>query len=226
VRTPSRPLAGKVVVIDPGHDGGNANAPTAIARPIWIGTQYRACDNTGTETADGYTEHAYAFDVSQRLRAILVSAGATVVMTRWNDTGVGPCIDERAYIGNRAHAQVAISIHADGGPASGRGFHVNVPADIPGYTDDIYTASARLGHDLRDAYQHTTGLPPANYIGTDGLIERRDFGGLNLSNVPKVLMETANMRNAQDAALLEQPAFRQTIAQGLAAGIERYLTAS
>ena len=169
------------------------------------------------------TRHAFTLDVSLRLRDDLVGLGAHVVMTRVTDDGIGPCIDERAAIGNRNEAQAAISVHADGGPTTGRGFHVNVPADIPGYTDDIYAQSRRLGETIRDAYRAGTGLPAANYIGTSGMIERRDFGGLNLSNVPKVLFESGNMRNPTDAALLQDPLFRQRIADALAGGISRYL---
>ncbi|MGZ6909898.1 MAG: N-acetylmuramoyl-L-alanine amidase [Acidimicrobiia bacterium] len=221
--TAAKPLAGMVVAVDAGHNGGNGDAAAAIARPIFIGTQSRACDTTGTQTASGYTEHAYTLDVSLRLRDDLVAEGARVVMTRETDTGVGPCIDERAAIGNRAGARAAVSIHADGGPTSGRGFHVNIPALIPRYTDDIYSESRRLGEAIRAAYEAGTGMPPANYIGTGGMIERRDFGGLNLSNVPKVLFETGNMQNVTDAALLQDPAFRQKVADAVAAGITRYL---
>ena len=137
----------------------------------------------------------------------------------------GPCINERAAIGNRARAEAGISIHADGGPTSGHGFHVNVPADIPGYTDDIYVASHTLGAALRDTYASETGISPSTYIGSGGLVERRDFGGLNLSDVPKVLFETANMQNAGDAALLENPTVRQRIASALANGLARYFAA-
>ena len=42
----------------------------------------------------------------------------------------------------------------------------------------------------------------------------RDLGGLNLSTVPKVLIECANMRNAQDAATVQSPAWRQNAARG------------
>jgi N-acetylmuramoyl-L-alanine amidase len=208
--------------VDAGHNGGNAAAPGVINRMVFIGTQYRACDTTGTETDNGYPEHAYTLDVALRLQSILAAAGAHVVMVRTTDTGVGPCIDERAAIGNRAHAEAGVSIHADGGPPSGHGFHVNTPADIPGYTDDIYAASHRLGLDFRDAYVQGTGMPPANYIGTDGIKERTDFGGLNLSDVPKVLFETGNMRNAGDAVLLQSPEFRQRVAQAMAVGFARY----
>jgi N-acetylmuramoyl-L-alanine amidase len=219
-----RAVAGKTIVIDAGHNGGNASHASEISRPIFIGTGTRACDQVGAETNNGYTEHAYTFDVALRVRAILEGAGAHVVMTRTTDTGVGPCIDERAYIGNRANAAVGISIHGDGGPATGRGFCVYMPALTPGYTDDIYAASHRLGLDLRDAYASASGVPPANYVCSNGLAEANNYGGLNLSNVPKVLFETVNMRSATDAAYIEQAPSRQRIAQGIADGLARYLS--
>jgi N-acetylmuramoyl-L-alanine amidase len=216
-------LRGRVIAIDPGHAGGNAAHAAQIARPIFIGTQYRACDTTGTQTNAGYSEHAYNLDVALRLRADLQAQGAIVVMTRTNDSGWGPCIDERAAIGNRAHAAAALSIHADGGPSGGRGFHVNMPALIAGYTDDIYGASHRLGVDVRDAFA-STPMPPSTYIGVRGLVERRDFGGLNLSDVPKVLVETGNMRNATDASLLLSASYRQAVADALTRALAAYLS--
>jgi N-acetylmuramoyl-L-alanine amidase len=54
-------------------------------------------------------------------------------------------------------------------------------------------------------------------------VERSDLGGLNLSDVPKVLFEAGNMRNATDAALLESSGFRQQAAWALAAGLAQYL---
>jgi N-acetylmuramoyl-L-alanine amidase len=215
-------LSGRTIAIDPGHDGGNYAHTSEINRPVFIGTQSRACDTTGTATNDGYTEATYNLDVALRLRDILQAAGANVVMTRTTNDGWGPCIDERAAIGNRASADAAISIHADGGPAGGRGFHVLVPALVAGYTDDIYSASHALGLDVRDAFL-ATGMPTSTYYATDGLAERSDLGGLNLSNVPKVFIETGNMRNSTDAGLLESADFRQREAQALAAALDRFL---
>ena len=215
---------GRTIAIDPGHNGGNWSHATEINRPIFIGTQSRACDTTGTQTDDGYTESVYALDVALRLRDVLTAAGAHVVMSRTANDGWGPCIDERAAFGNRAHADAAISIHADGGPPGGRGFHVNMPALVSGYTDDIYSQSHQLGVDIRDAFT-TTGMPTSTYFGSQGLVERRDLGGLNLSNVPKVLVETGNMRNATDTTLMESADFRQREAQALATGLARYLAA-
>jgi N-acetylmuramoyl-L-alanine amidase len=66
-------------------------------------------------------------------------------------------------------------------------------------------------------------MRPARYAGRAGLHARGDLGGLNLSDVPKVLIECGNMRNASDARLLSSPAFRQRIAAAMAAGLQRHL---
>ena len=210
-------------MIDPGHNGRNYAHTAEINRLVDIGNGTKACDTTGTSAGDGYTESAYNLDVAQRLAALLRAGSATAILTRTTDDGWGPCIDERAAIGNRAHAAVAISIHADGS-LTGRGFHVIEPASIPGLTDAIAGPSARLAVDERDAYAQGTGVPYATYIGHDGLDQRSDLGGLNLSKVPKVFIECGNLRNPTDAALLESPAFRARVAAALSAGIQAFLS--
>jgi N-acetylmuramoyl-L-alanine amidase len=217
-------LSGRVITIDPGHNGANGAHTAEINRTVDIGTRRKACDTTGTATDAGLSESAYNWDVALRLRALLEAEGARVVLTRPDDTGWGPCIDGRAAIGNVARSDAAVSIHADGGPDEGRGFHVILPAAVPGLTDDIAANSERLGLALRDAFAAGTGMPPADYIGRGGLDRRSDLGGLNLSDVPKVFVETGNMRNATDAALLSDPAWRQQAAASLAAGLRTYLT--
>ncbi|HEX4626783.1 MAG TPA: N-acetylmuramoyl-L-alanine amidase [Solirubrobacteraceae bacterium] len=219
----AEPLAGKVVAIDPGHNGGNGSHPDEINRLVFIGNGRKACDTAGAETADGYTEAEYTLDVGLRVRRILKKAGAEVVMTRKTNDGVGPCVNQRAEIGNRAGADAAVSIHADGGPTSGRGFHVIYPASLPGLTAAIAAASRRLAVDLRAAYEEGTGMPRADYIAQDGLDRRSDLGGLNLSKVPKVFIETGNMNNPTDAARLVNAGFRERAAKTIAAGIERFL---
>lgn len=217
------PLAGKVVLVDPGHNGGNASHAARIGRRVWIGTGFKQCDTTGTSTNSGYPEYAYNLDVARRLARLLRAAGARVVMTRHSNRGWGPCISRRARIGNRARADAAISIHADGGPPGGHGFHVIYPARIRHLTNDIARPSRRLALRVRAAYRRGTGMPYANYIGHRGLDRRGDLGGLNLSNVPKVFIESGNMRNARDARRLRRAGFRAQAARSLALGIERFL---
>jgi N-acetylmuramoyl-L-alanine amidase len=217
-------LRGKIIAVDPGHNGNAGAHPEIINKLHDAVSKMKPCETTGTQTNAGYPEAAFTFDVATRLTAILRAAGATVVLTRTTNTGVGPCFDERAWIGNRAHANVAISIHADGAPTAGHGFHVLVPVDVHGPSTAIVVPSRRLGVDIRDAYRTGTGLPPATYIGSNGINPRSDMGGLNLSTVPKVMLECGNMRNAGDAAKLSSAAFRQKIAASIAAGLARFLS--
>jgi N-acetylmuramoyl-L-alanine amidase len=115
-----QPLAGATIVIDPGHNGGNAANAARISRLVDAGTHRKACDAVGAATAGGYTEAAHNLDVALRLERLLRAAGAHVVLTRRTNSGWGPCIDKRAAIGNRAGADAAVSTHPDGGPAAGR----------------------------------------------------------------------------------------------------------
>jgi N-acetylmuramoyl-L-alanine amidase len=218
-------VAGKTILIDPGHNGQNYAHPEVINQPVNIGTQTITCDTTGTQTRDGYTESAYNLDVAMRVAGVPRQAGANVVLTRTDNNGVGPCINERAAIGNRANANVGISIHADGGPVQGRGYHVIYPPSIPGLTDAIAANSYRLALAVRAAYQAGTQMPYATYIGNgDGLSERSDLGGLNLSKIPKIFIETGNMQNNIDAALLKTDTFRQQAALAIATGLANYLS--
>ena len=218
-----RPLAGKVIVLDPGHNGENFSHPATINRLVNVITEMKPCDTTGTETDAGYSEHAFTFNVAMRLARLLRAEGATVILTRHNDHGVGPCITQRAAIGNRAHADAAISIHADGGPPGGSGFDVIEPGLLAGHNDGIIGPSRRLALAIRGAYHRITHEPYANYVGNHGLDVRTDLGGLNLSTVPKVFIECGNMRNAGDAAKLSSAAFRQRIAAALAASFTAFL---
>ncbi|HZN18942.1 MAG TPA: N-acetylmuramoyl-L-alanine amidase [Micromonosporaceae bacterium] len=216
------PLAGVVVVVDPGHNGANAAHPEVINRMVDAYTKLKPCDTTGTRTDDGYPEHAFNWDTAVRLAARLRVAGALVVLTRSSDTGVGPCLDHRAEIGNRYRAVVAVSIHGDGAPAGAYGFHVLEPALVAGAPSTAVVAeSHRLAVLVRDELRRVA--PPANYIGEGGINTRDDMGGLNLSRVPKVMVECGNMRNARDAARMKDPAFRERVAAALAAALTRFV---
>jgi N-acetylmuramoyl-L-alanine amidase len=215
-------LDGKVILVDPGHNGGNFAAPSVINRLIWNGRESETCDTTGAETNAGYTEARFNWRVALYLTADLRAIGATVVLTRTSDTGVGPCVTERAALGNQVHANAAVSLHADGGPPGGRGFAILEPvADGP--NNAIVAPSAVLGNDLRAAFAAGTGEPVSSYDGVDGLQPRDDLAGTNLSTVPKVFLECANMRNAADAALVISPRWQAKAARAIAAGLTTFV---
>jgi N-acetylmuramoyl-L-alanine amidase len=217
-------LDGKVVLVDPGHNGGNFGAPSVINRLIWNGRETETCDTTGTETDSGYTEALFNWHVALYLTADLRAEGATVVLTRTSNTGVGPCVTERAAIGNEVHANAAVSIHADGGPPGGRGFAILEPV-ADGINNAIVGPSAILGADLRAAFLAKTGEPVSSYDGVNGIQPRDDLAGTNLSRVPKVFIECANMRNTADAALVTSLRWQALAARAIAAGLAAFLVA-
>jgi N-acetylmuramoyl-L-alanine amidase len=213
------------VVLNPGHNGGNASHPSEINRQVPAGFgERKACDTTGTNTNAGYAEHSFNWDVAERVRTILRSHGVRVVMTRSTDSGVGPCVDERAAIGNRAGVAAVVSIHADGAPSSGHGFHVNQDSRRPdGASAAVARESIRLGQAVHAALVSSSGLVPSTYIGTNGYYYRSDLAGLNMATRPATFLELGNMRNSGDAALQSSRSGRQRIAGAVAAGILAYL---
>jgi N-acetylmuramoyl-L-alanine amidase len=217
--TAARP---RVVVLDPGHNGGNAGAPAAINRQVPDGRGgTKACNTTGTSTIAGYPEHAFTFAVARLVAQRLTARGVQVVLTRDDDTGVGPCVDVRGRAGERAGADAVVSIHADGAGPGDRGFHVAY-SDPP--LNDAQRGPARtLAADLRDGLARA-GFPPSTYIGRQGLSPRTDLAGLNLATRPTALVECANMRNAGEAAVVSSAAGRDRYAAAIADGVLRFLS--
>ncbi|MGW6458505.1 N-acetylmuramoyl-L-alanine amidase [Streptomyces sp. NPDC055078] len=221
------PLSGRTVVIDPGHNPGNFRHTTEINQLVDIGTNRKECDTTGTSTNDGYIEAAFTRDVSERLRTLLEKQGATVRFTHDGNRPFGPCIDERARVGNKAGADAVVSVHADGSDRGNRGFHLILPGLVKAGAADttaIVGPSRDLGERIATTFAHATGTEPSNYVGGGtGLVVREDLGGLNLSTVPKVFIECGNMRDPRDAALLTSSDWRQKAARGIADGLRGHL---
>jgi N-acetylmuramoyl-L-alanine amidase len=221
------PLIGKVVVIDPGHHPHNPQHAAGIAALVDAGGFLKPCDTVGAETSAGYPESAFTLDVARRALVIMRAAGATVILTHNGTAAHGPCVNQRAAIGNRAHADAALSIHADAGPPGGYGFAVLVPALVPGSPAGMITEpSRRLASAMLAGFAAATGQARSTYLGSGGIQLRADLAGLNLSTVPKVFIECANMRNDADAAKVTDARWRQAAAQGIADSIAAFLTAA
>lgn len=219
------PLKGKTVGIDPGHNGRNKDYPAYLAKQVWNGREWEDCDTTGTQTdgAHTYTEALFNWHVASYLKADLVKAGAKVVMTRPDNNGHGPCVDKRAFVLNNAHANVAVDIHADGAYCAGcRGFALLEPvADGP--NNRVIRSSRTFGADIKAAMLALRKMPVSDYDGKNGISYRDDLAGLNLTRVPKILVEIGNMKNATDARLLTSPAFQQQVARALLNAIVKFL---
>ena len=221
---PDGPLAGKLILLDPGHQLGNSNPRfrMQMAQTRFNGTIVKGCNTTGTATNSGFPEATFNWRVAKRLKTLLEDAGARVELTRSSNSydAWGPCVWDRAKRANRLDADAMISIHADGAPSGDRGFFVLTPGLVRGWTEDVVKPGRRLA-DAMISGMADAGAPRSNYI-RDQLIVSLDTTGLNFSNVPTVTVELGNMRNAQDAGQMVRSAGQRQYAGWLYAGLERF----
>ena len=217
-------LSGRIILVDPGHNLGNSTHSSDINKRYWVGLE-KICNTTGTETRDGYAEASYTYDVAQRLTELLTGEGATVVLTRDrnDEESYGPCIQGRGLLGEQVGADIAVSIHADGGPVSGHGAFVYTPATLAGYTSaDKAARSVRLAKRIL-AGLDGQGLGGSTYL-VPNIAPDREQGTLNTAGLPIVIVETLNMQNPDDSAIASSEEGRQRVAEGLAAGIAGYFS--
>jgi N-acetylmuramoyl-L-alanine amidase len=213
-------VAGMTVALDAGHNAVNDASINEQVPNGRGGT--KACNTSGTAADDGYAEHAFNWAVVGLINGSLNQMGVRTGLTRGDDSSTGPCVDERAAQANAIHPDAIVSIHADGGPPSGSGFHVNYSS--PPLNDAQSGGAIQLAHTMRDALVQA-GFHPATYIGSDGLYGRDDLAGLNLAQYPAVLVELGNMKNADDAARMESADGRAKYADAVTQGIVSYLNA-
>lgn len=181
-----------LIVIDPGHGGSDCGAI-----------------NKGLNLS----EAAVTLDICKRLSQILTSQGWKVVMTRTTDVDVSYAgssakeeLGARVKVANEARADMFLSIHCN----------ASVSASSNGTSLHYYKQSDYvLATELQQAVLASTGR------ANRGLQANR-FYVLAHTQMPAVLVETAFLTNATEGALLNDPAFRQKIAEGLAQGLRQY----
>lgn len=211
-------VAGMIVFLDPGHNGANDASMTRQVPTGRGGT--KDCQTSGTATADGFSEHTFNWDTTLRIRQALSQLGVRTAMSRGNDDQVGPCVDERAAMANSLQPNAVVSVHADGGPPTGRGFHILYSS--PPLNAAQAGPSVQFARMMRDQLA-ASGIPPSTYIGTDGLNPRADIAGLNLAQYPSILVEMGNMKNPVDSGLMESPEGRQKYADAVVKGVVSFL---
>lgn len=212
---PAIDLSGRRVAIDPGHNGGNASHSDEITRLVPDGRGgTKQCNTTGTATNSDYPEYEFTWEVSQKLEQELKDAGAEVVMSRDDNDGVGPCVDERGTFAD--DADLMVSVHANGSESTKvRGFHVIVAQ--PGSSDEIEDDSNRLAGAMSQSMSESFTSNKA--YGKNAISRRPDLAGLNNASVPAVIVECGEMRNPDEAKLMESESGQQKYADALFQGV-------
>lgn len=206
---PSQPLREFVICLDPGHGITNARAQERVSP---LSQETKPAYVSGAE-GSRQTEEEVNLAVAQLAKTELEALGAQVILTRTtHDATVSN--QERAKIANNAGANLCIRIHADGSDdPSVRGMSMQVPTgDLLG-TPEIESSSSQAAEIILTAVTEATGAR------NRGLTPRSDLTGFNWSEVPCILLEMGFLSNEEDDAALASPAYRQTIAKGIAAGV-------
>ncbi|MHB0866469.1 MAG: N-acetylmuramoyl-L-alanine amidase family protein [Thermoleophilia bacterium] len=209
-------LAGRVITIDAGH-AANADSGTEATGPG--SGEMKVKDPGGTSgVVSGTPEYVITLEISKYLKQMLEAEGAQVIMTRESDTYYGGNI-ERAQAANQSGSQLFIRIHCDGSVNQATsGASTLYPANIAGWTDDIYEPSGRAAAAIQQALVAATGA------ADKGTVERSDITGFNWADVPAVLVEAGFLSNPGEDQLLNTADYQQQVARGLLAGIKAYFS--
>lgn len=195
-------LAGKVVVVDPGHGGRDP----------------------GARGISGSREKDITLAIALQLRDLLVQSGARPVMTRETDVDLrdralpGETTIRRGELAARAQlavehqAHVLVSIHANkyGRQSPWRGAQVFY--DPRGHAGSP-TLARMLQEELRERTQTSRVHRPIEQFV------------LARAPVPAVTVEVGFLSNPEEERLLLQPDYQQRLAYAIFAGLARYLAA-
>ncbi len=206
--------------------------------------------DSGTVGPGGIEEKQVVLDVALRLGKLLKQRlGADVIFTRDNDTFIP--LETRTAIANKAQADLFLSIHANSSPdSSARGvetYYLNFTT-----SPDALEVAARENavsdesiHELSDLVKKITlkdkidesrefaaDVQKSLYVdledGNPGLrdrgVKKAPFVVLIGANMPSILAEISFLTNSDDARQLQQPAYRQRIAESLYRGVARYIS--
>ncbi|UCZ52724.1 N-acetylmuramoyl-L-alanine amidase [Bacillus shivajii] len=177
-------LEGKKIILDPGHGGSD---------PGGIG--------------NGIIEKDLVLDISLKARQILEDAGATVIMTRTDDTYL--TLSQRSTLANSSSADIFISVHAN-------------------LFNGVVQGTETFWH---GRYERSRSISLANSI-QDSVVEKMgtryrrvaegNFHVVRETKIPSTLLEVAFMDHPDDAAKLKQSSYRQRAAEGIYEGVLNY----
>src|SRR5580704_6109534 len=206
--------------------------------------------DTGTIGADGILEKDVVLDVALRVGKLLHDRlGSEIIYTRSDDTFIP--LETRTAIANKAQADLFLSIHANSSPdASARGvetYYLNFTSD-PTALDVAARENAvsdqsihqlsdlvkkiALKEKIAESREFASDVEGSLYTdleeGNPGLrdrgIKKAPFVVLIGANMPSILAEISFLTNSDDARELQQPAYRQRIAESLYRGVSRYIS--
>ncbi len=208
---PGLTLAGRTIVLDPGHGGGDPGA---------LGP-------SGTNIV----EREVNLQIARMIGAEMTNRGARVIYTRNDDSSLD--LAARTAVANNNNADIFISIHANSDQnCNGVGTETFVyclcSADAENnrvldicnvgncYSSNaMFQSSRQLAEDIQPLLVNTLGT-------ADRGIRGADLGVLMDARMPAVLIETAFICNLQEANLLNDPTQQERIGEAITGSLEEF----
>lgn len=193
--------AAMTVMIDPGHGGAD---PGAVGH--------------------GIREKDVNLDIALRVGEVLAARGFDVLMTRTEDEYLS--LQQRVRLARNSRAELFVSIHANA--------HTDERANgslVLYYDNRFPQAAYPASPEMRRLTWDNAALAQAVL---DGLVAEAGTANLGIvpssvyvvrnGRVPSILVETAFVSNASDAALLASETWRTKAARGIANGIADFVS--
>jgi N-acetylmuramoyl-L-alanine amidase len=210
------PAAPGLIVIDPGHGGGDPGAANRVL---------------------GLKEKNLTLDLARRLQRELEARGYRVALTRTTDRRLRSVqaadLAQRAATANRLGADLFVSLHFNALPGhpgvGGVETYTLTPAGQRSTAASRRTAADRAVHpgNRHDHWNAVLGAAVHSRLvaglgATDRGLKRARFAVLRPVDCPAVLVEAGFLSNPAEARRLGTAAYRQDIAEAIGAGIGHY----
>lgn len=196
-------LAGKTIVIDPGHGSLNNGVvdPGAIGRVL------------------GFTDREVGTTIGFKLKDILEAQGATVIMTRGEEP-VNMTLYDRTDLANENNADLFISIH---GNALDNNYEKN-GIEVYYYCDGATLTSSAQSY-IRKEFATDVSNALGQATGRSSTTKTSNFVVIRETDCPSILVEAGYLSNAEDEALLASDSYQSIMANGIYQGIAAYFAA-
>jgi N-acetylmuramoyl-L-alanine amidase len=196
----------RIIVIDPGHGGGN------------VGTR---------SVLDGRFEKGFTLDWALRLKPLLETNGWTVFLTRYSDVMVSNY--DRVTFAEARHADLFISLHFNstldrdkraGGLETYCITPMGMPSTLTRDYSDIWSENLPNNHfdaqNLQFAVRVQSAVLRATGLEDRGVRHSRFETVLRGQNRPAILIEGGYLSNPAEAKMIESPEYQQKLAEAVA----------
>jgi N-acetylmuramoyl-L-alanine amidase len=159
--------------------------------------------------ADGATEAELAWDLLSRVEGRLSALGVQTWSTR--GPGTGATDEQRAQLANDVGADLVLSVHIDGSSSP-------LANGVAAYYFGAGESTSTIGERLADLAQRE--LVARTGMGNNR-IHGKTWALLRLTRMPAVRVELGYLTSDRDRAMLRDPRFRDTMAEGLLVAVQR-----